>query len=172
MSVVQSAMFLFSFRYVFGGAIDAGAASYVDFPCSCIRRVDRAVRRGRHRRGRGHGQGRGFTDRLLSLPVSRYALMLGRTVADATTNVWSIVTTAPNAQAAQGMSLVALVFAFISSAYVPAISMPGWLQPLANISRPCRWSMRCARFFRALPVTWVWPWPGARSWLLSSRRWR
>ena len=36
----------------------------------------------------------GFTDRLLSLPVPRYSLVLGRTLADSTTNVWSILTTA------------------------------------------------------------------------------
>jgi len=39
---------------------------------------------------------------------------------------------APNAQAAQGMSLIAFIFAFISSTYVPATSMPGWLQPFAR----------------------------------------
>src|SRR6202034_4333414 len=39
---------------------------------------------------------------------------------------------APNAQAAQGMSLIAFLFAFISSAYVPATSMPGWLQPFSK----------------------------------------
>jgi len=39
---------------------------------------------------------------------------------------------APNAQAAQGMSLIAFVFAFLSSAYVPATSMPGWLQPFSK----------------------------------------
>lgn len=39
---------------------------------------------------------------------------------------------APNVQAAQGMSLIAFVFAFISSAYVPASTMPGWLQPFAR----------------------------------------
>jgi ABC-2 type transport system permease protein/oleandomycin transport system permease protein len=39
---------------------------------------------------------------------------------------------APNAQAAQGMSLIAFVFAFLSSAYVPASTMPGWLQPFAK----------------------------------------
>src|SRR5277367_39582 len=31
MGIVQAALFLFSFRYVFGGAIHAGATSYVDF---------------------------------------------------------------------------------------------------------------------------------------------
>jgi ABC-2 type transport system permease protein/oleandomycin transport system permease protein len=39
---------------------------------------------------------------------------------------------APNAQAAQGMSMIAFVFAFISSTYVPADTMPGWLQPFAK----------------------------------------
>jgi len=31
MAVVQSALFLFAFRYVFGGAIQAGPSAYVDF---------------------------------------------------------------------------------------------------------------------------------------------
>jgi ABC transporter DrrB family efflux protein len=38
-----------------------------------------------------------------------------------------------NAQAAQGMStLVVIPLAFVSSAYVPVDSMPGWLQPVAE----------------------------------------
>jgi ABC-2 type transport system permease protein len=39
---------------------------------------------------------------------------------------------APNAQAAQGMSMIAFIVAFISSAYVPPPSMPGWLQGFAK----------------------------------------
>ena len=39
---------------------------------------------------------------------------------------------APNSQAAQGMSMVAFVFAFIFSTYVPVDSMPGWLQAFAR----------------------------------------
>ena len=116
----------------------------------------------------------GFTDRLLSLPVPRYSLVLGRTLADSTTNGWSIISTAAfgflfgfrlggtwldglaalglcllygivftlvfiviglfagSVQAAQGLSLVAFVFAFLSSTYVPASSMPGWLQLFAK----------------------------------------
>jgi ABC transporter DrrB family efflux protein len=35
---------------------------------------------------------------------------------------------AGNAQAAQGLSMVVLPFTFVSSAYVPIDSMPGWLQ--------------------------------------------
>jgi ABC transporter DrrB family efflux protein len=35
-------------------------------------------------------------------------------------------------QAAQGMSFLTFPFAFVSSAYVPVESMPGWLQPIAE----------------------------------------
>lgn len=39
---------------------------------------------------------------------------------------------AGNAQAAQGMGMIVFPFAFISSAYVPVSSMPGWLQAFAD----------------------------------------
>jgi ABC-2 type transport system permease protein len=38
---------------------------------------------------------------------------------------------AGNAQAAQGMSLMLIPFTFVSSAFVPVSSMPGWLHPIA-----------------------------------------
>jgi ABC-2 type transport system permease protein len=174
MGIVQSAMFLFSFRYVFGGAIHAGAMSYVDFLVPAYVASIVLFTGGGIAVAVATDKAEGFTDRLLSLPVSRYALVLGRVMADSATNVWAIVTTAafgflfgfrlpgswpdglaalglcvayaivftvvflvlglyaPSAQAAQGMSLIAFVFAFISSAYVPATSMPGWLQPFAK----------------------------------------
>ena len=39
---------------------------------------------------------------------------------------------ARNAQAAQGMGMIVFPFAFVSSAYVPVSSMPGWLQVFAE----------------------------------------
>jgi ABC-2 type transport system permease protein len=48
---------------------------------------------------------------------------------------WVFVTLglfAGNAQAAQGMGMIVFPFAFISSAYVPVASMPGWLQVFAK----------------------------------------
>ena len=39
---------------------------------------------------------------------------------------------APNGQAAQGMSMIAFVLAFIASTYVPVATMPGWIQPFAK----------------------------------------
>ena len=174
MGVVQSVMFLFSFRYVFGGAIHAGATSYVDFLVPAYVASIVLFTGGGIAVAVAEDKAQGFTDRLLSLPIPRYALVVGRTIADSATNVWTIVSTAafgflfgfrlpgtwqdglaalglcvvyaivftivfivmglfaPNAQAAQGMSLIAFVFAFISSAYVPATSMPGWLQPFSK----------------------------------------
>jgi ABC-2 type transport system permease protein len=174
MGIVQSGLFLFSFRYVFGGAIHAGSLSYVDFLVPSYVATIVLFTGGGIAVAVAEDKAAGFTDRLLSLPVPRLSLVVGRTIADSTTNVWSIATTAalgfafgfrltgsvadglaafglclayavvftvvfivmglfaPNAQAAQGMSLIAFVFAFISSAYVPATSMPGWLQPFSK----------------------------------------
>src|SRR3954464_1956709 len=39
---------------------------------------------------------------------------------------------AGNAQAAQGMGMIVFPFAFVSSAYVPVDTMPGWLQAFAE----------------------------------------
>jgi ABC-2 type transport system permease protein len=174
MGIVQAGMFLFSFRYVFGGAIHAGPQSYVDYLVPAYVATIVLFTGGGIAVAVAEDKVAGFTDRMLSLPVPRLSLVLGRTLADSTTNVWSIATTAalgfafgfritgsltgalaafglclayavvftvvfivmglfaPNAQAAQGMSLIAFVFAFISSAYVPAASMPGWLQPFSK----------------------------------------
>ena len=175
MGVVQSAMFLFSFRYVFGGAIHAGSGvSYVEFLVPAYVASIVLFTGGGIAVAVAEDRAQGFTDRLLSLPVPRYSLVLGRTLADSTTNVWSILTTAafgflfgfrlpgswldglaalglcvlyavvftvvfivmglfaPSPQAAQGMSLIVFVFAFLSSGYVPATSMPGWLQPFSK----------------------------------------
>ena len=47
---------------------------------------------------------------------------------------WLFVTMglfAGNAQAAQGMGMIVFPFAFISSAYIPVATMPGWLQVFA-----------------------------------------
>ena len=174
MAIVQSAMFLFAFRYVFGGAIHTGTTSYVDFLVPAYVASIVLFTGGGIAVAVAEDKAQGFTDRLLSLPVPRVSLVAGRALADWTTNAWTIATTAafgfafgfrlpgtwqdglaalglcllyaavfsvvfivmglfaPNAQAAQGMSLIAFIFAFLSSAYVPAASMPGWLQPFSK----------------------------------------
>jgi ABC transporter DrrB family efflux protein len=174
MGIVQSALFLFCFRYVLGGAIHAGQTNYVDFLVPSFVATIVLFTGGGIAVAVAEDKAQGFTDRLLSLPIPRTALVLGRVIADSTTNVWSVLTTAavgfalgfrllgtwqdalaalglcvayavvftvvfivmglfaPNPQAAQGMSLIVFLFAFVSSVYVPATSMPGWLQPFAR----------------------------------------
>jgi ABC transporter DrrB family efflux protein len=176
MAVVQSALFLFSFRYVFGGAIHTGTSSYVDFLVPGYVATLVLFAGGGTAVAVAEDRAQGFTDRLLSLPISRGALAAGRSLADFVTTVWAIAGTAgfgfvigfrlhgahgaahgisalalcllyglvftvvfvviglvaPNAQAAQGMSMIAFVLAFFSSTYVPVASMPGWLHPFAK----------------------------------------
>jgi ABC-2 type transport system permease protein/oleandomycin transport system permease protein len=118
---------------------------------------------------------KGLMDRFRSLPMSRSAVLTGRTLADVSTNVVQLVvmlvvgllvgfdfkTGAPDVLAGLGLLLLigyafSWVFAFIgltasspeaanaygftilfpltfvSSAFVPVESMPGWLQPIAE----------------------------------------
>ena len=53
---------------------------------------------------------------------------------------------AGTAQAAQGMGMIVFPFAFVSSAYVPVDSMPGWLQVVRRApAADRRWSTPCGR---------------------------
>src|SRR5690606_11471602 len=92
-STAQGVLFLLLFRYVFGGAIDAGDIDYVDFliPGFITATVLLA--------GSGAGvrvaddAASGFGDRLRSLPMPRAAGALGRALADAGLLVWSLAVT-------------------------------------------------------------------------------
>jgi ABC-2 type transport system permease protein len=174
LGTIQGAMFLLIFRYVFGGAIDAGSISYVDFlvPGFVTTTVLFA--------GMGAATAiaedldQGFVDRLRSLPIPRSAVLSGRALADTTVITWSLAITtaigfavgfrihgpvpdavlalglcvlfgfafewlflylgqiAGTAQAAQGFALLIFPLTFVSSAYVPVESMPGWMQVVAE----------------------------------------
>ena len=171
--IVQSALFLFCFRYVFGGAIHVGAATYAAFLVPGYVATIVLFNGAGIAVAIAEDRAEGFTDRLLSLPIPRRAIVIGRAIADVSTNAWAITSTlafgflfgfritgslehaltalglcllygiaftfvftvigltAPNAQAAQGLSMIAFILAFFSSTYVPVDTMPGWLQPFA-----------------------------------------
>jgi ABC transporter DrrB family efflux protein len=92
-SSIQGAMFLLIFRYVFGGAISAGPVPYVDYL------VPGFVVTGVLFSGMGAAAGvaddidKGFFDRLRSLPVSRTALLGGRSLADTALVTWGLLIT-------------------------------------------------------------------------------
>lgn len=90
LATVQSAMFLVIFRYVFGGAIDVGAQSYVDFL------VPGFVTTVMLWTGMGSAPGvaeevqNGLYDRLRSLPIPRASVIAGRCLADTVMVVWGL----------------------------------------------------------------------------------
>jgi ABC-2 type transport system permease protein len=174
MATLQMALFFLIYRYMFGGAIRAGAIPYVDFL------VPGFIATGVLFSGIGAAVAtaedieQGFVDRLRSLPIPRSAVLAARTIADTAILTlasavtvaiafavgfrlhgglldglaafglvivfgyafeWLFVTMglfAGTAQAAQGMGMIVFPLAFVSSAYVPVSTMPGWLQVFAK----------------------------------------
>jgi ABC-2 type transport system permease protein len=173
---IIGAMFLFIFRYVFGGAIDAGnGVDYVDFLVPGFLLTTILWTGMNAPAGVAEDAASGVHDRFRSLPIPRTAVVAGRSLADGALVSWTLLVNAVlgfavgfrthggiaaavgafvvmlvatyvfswvfltlglvggNAQAAQGMSTLLVVpFTFLSSAYVPVDSMPGWLQPFAE----------------------------------------
>jgi ABC-2 type transport system permease protein len=94
MGTVQGALFLFMFRYVFGGAISTGGdISYVDFlvPGFLVTTVLWTGMSAAS--GVAEDATTGVYDRLRSLPVPRSAVMLGRALADTTLVSWGLLVT-------------------------------------------------------------------------------
>jgi ABC-2 type transport system permease protein len=173
---IIGALFLFIFRYVFGGAIGTGtSADYVDYLVPGFL-VGIVLWTGMNApAGVAEDAASGVHDRLRSLPIPRIAVVAGRSLADTAVIFWTILVStalgvavgfrthgdvgeiltafgimlaaayafswvfiglglvAPNAQAAQGIAtLVVVPLTFVSSAYVPIDSMPGWMQGFAS----------------------------------------
>jgi ABC-2 type transport system permease protein len=94
MGSIQGALFLFMFRYVFGGAIDTrGGLSYVDwlvpgFLVTVILWTGMGAAA-----GVAEDSASGVYDRLRSLPTPRSAVMVGRSLADGALVGWGIFVT-------------------------------------------------------------------------------
>jgi ABC-2 type transport system permease protein len=176
LGTIQGALFLFMFRYIFGGAINPGEGlDYVDFlvPGFLVSGIlwlgmPAAT-------GVAEDAATGVHDRLRSLPIPRASVMFGRSFADTALTLWGLFVagvlafivgfrlnagfaevalalvlllvaaysfmwvfitiglTSKSAQAATGTCTLLIVpLAFVSAAYVPGDSLPGWLQPVAN----------------------------------------
>jgi ABC-2 type transport system permease protein len=175
MPPILGALFLFVFRYIFGGAISTGTdVDYVDFLVSGFLVQTVLWTAMNIPAGVSEDATTGVYDRLRSLPIPRAAVMAGRSLADTALNSWAIAVTAllgvavgfrthadpasivvafalilaaiyaftwvfislglvaGNAQAAQAMAtLIVVPPTFVSNAFVPIDSMPGWLQDFA-----------------------------------------
>jgi ABC transporter DrrB family efflux protein len=91
-SSAQPVMFLLLFNYVFGGAVSAGSnEKYINFLLPGI--LAQTALFGAIQTGVGLAEdlNKGVIDRLRSLPIKRYAVLAGRTLADATRNAFVIL---------------------------------------------------------------------------------
>lgn len=173
---VQPVMFVLLFVYVFGGAIvTPGYSSYVDYLIPGIAVQTIAFGGFVTALGLTDDLKKGLMDRFRSLPMSRAAVLTGRTLADVSTNIVQVTVVltvgllvgftfetraadviagillllligyafswvfafvglaASSPESANAYSFVVLFpLTFVSSAFVPVASMPGWLQPVAE----------------------------------------
>ena len=175
-AVIQPIMFVLLFVYVFGGAIEApGFDDYNQFLIPGVMAQTVVFGSSFTALGMAEDMQKGYIDRLRSLPMSRSAVLIGRTVSDFVRNcitfaVMLIVSFAIGfrfegslvealvatlllllfsyslswVQALIGLSVKSTEAAnsagfiwmfpmtFVSSAFVPPSTMPGWLQPIAE----------------------------------------
>jgi ABC transporter DrrB family efflux protein len=87
---IQPIMFVLLFRYVFGGAIRTPGFSYVDFLIPGIIVQNIAFGGFATALGLNEDVRKGLIDRFRSLPMSRAAVLGGRTLADVATNTLSL----------------------------------------------------------------------------------
>jgi ABC-2 type transport system permease protein len=90
-SLVQPVIFVFMFRYVFGGAIQIPGRDYVDYlmpgifvQTVCFGAINTAI-------GLAEDKNRGLLERLRSLPMTRGAVLGGRVLADTVRNIAIVV---------------------------------------------------------------------------------
>jgi ABC-2 family transporter len=92
---VTGALFLFVFRYIFGGAITTGSrVDYVDFVVPGFVLTSILWTGMNAPAGVAEDAASGVHDRFRSLPIPRGAVVAGRALADGALNTWTLFTTA------------------------------------------------------------------------------
>jgi len=153
---VQPVMFVLLFVYVFGGAIQTPGFDYVDFLMPGI--IVQSIAFGGFVTALGLSEDvqKGLIDRFRSLPMSRAAVLTGRTASDVLLNCLSLTVLlgivllllfgyafswifalvglfSSSPETANSIGFTAIFpLTFASSAFVPAESMPDGLQQFAN----------------------------------------
>jgi ABC-2 type transport system permease protein len=201
---IQPVMFVLMFAYVFGGAIGlGGGGSYHEYLIGGMIGMGLAQTAPGTAVAVVTDMSTGLIDRFRSLPMSRAAVLMARSLSDMLTQVigtavtaavglaigWRIHGTALQAiealalamlfgyaftwagiclgmvlrspEAAQQSGFVIfLPMTFISSAFVPTQSMPGWLQPIAEWNPMSSLAAACRSLFgNPNPAAAVHSWP-------------
>ena len=93
LGTVQGALFLFMFRYIFGGAINTGGLDYVDFLVPGFLATGILWLGMPAATGVAEDAATGVHDRLRSLPIPRASVMYGRSIADTLLTAWGLLVT-------------------------------------------------------------------------------
>ncbi|MGH2866169.1 MAG: ABC transporter permease [Solirubrobacteraceae bacterium] len=149
---VQPVIFVLLFRYVFGGAINTGRVSYVNFLLPGI--IVMTAVFGALTTGLGLTEDikAGVVDRFRSLPIARSAVLIGRTAADLVTNLVTLVVmlligAAVGFRPTQSPFEVALAFALVLAfAYVFS-----WISAFVGLS------VRDPETAQSVGFIWVFP---------------
>jgi ABC transporter DrrB family efflux protein len=201
---IQPVLFVLMFAYVFGGAIGlTGGGSYHEYLIGGMIGMSLAQTAPGSAVAVVSDMSTGLIDRFRSLPMSRAAVLVARSVADLLTQVigalvtagiglaigWRVHTNAAEVLAAFALALlfgyaftwagiclgmvlrspeaaqqsgfvIFLPLTFISSAFVPTQTMPGWLQPVAEWNPMSALAAACRHLFgNPNPATAVHAWP-------------
>jgi ABC-2 type transport system permease protein len=90
-ATIQGVMFLVIFRFIFGGAIQAGTLGYVGFVVPGILTTMLIWQGMGAALGVTEDRAQGLFDRLRSLPIPRSAVLSGRALADTATQTWGLL---------------------------------------------------------------------------------
>src|SRR3954469_15391826 len=114
LGTVQGALFLFMFRYIFGGAISPGGGlDYVDFLVPGFLVTGILWLGMPASSGVAEDATTGVHDRLRSLPIPRSSVMFGRSIADTALTLWGLLIT----------GVLAFVFGFRLNANVAEVAL-------------------------------------------------
>lgn len=156
-ATLQPVMFLLLFVYIFGSAIEVpGFSDYVQFLVPGIFTQSMVFNSGYTALGIATDMEKGFVDRLRSLPMSRSAVLIGRTISDLVRNVGTSVVMMLVAfavgfrfdgslLAALGASALLLFFAYSLS----------WVQALIGLNVKSAEAASSAGFTWMFPFTFI-----------------
>ncbi len=154
-STVQPVIFVLLFRYVFGGAIDTGPLSYVNFLMAGIFVQTTAFASTSSAVGLATDLAKGIVDRFRSLPMARSAVLAGRTLGDLCRIVLVVLvmTAVGLAVGLRPASFLGLVGAIaLTSLFGFAFS---WIQAFIGLSVPNVEAANLAGFVWLFPLTFA-----------------
>jgi ABC transporter DrrB family efflux protein len=154
--LIQPILFVLLFAYVFGGSIEVPGVSYREFLIAGI--FAQTVVFGATFTGAGIAEDmtKGIMDRFRSLPMSRSAVLVGRTLSDVIYNVLSLVVMAVAGLIVGWRIRGSLVDAIIAFALILLFAYAiSWIMALVGLIVPSVEVVQNASFIFIFPMTFI-----------------